>query len=142
VLLISSRVRFCSSPEARRQTEPYVRNRNGEEIFRQHGESFHLEGSKPYYLGPGLSERIESEFGSKDLGSIGFLYRRYWIHSIFATNADERISNLGLRVKYDITARSQLSVEYEWYLRNSTYRGEYALSKIKSALEAYYIFKF
>jgi hypothetical protein len=114
----------------------------GEGIFRQYGEAFHLEGSKPYYLGPGLSGRIESEFGKKDFGSISFLYREYWIHSIFATDADERISNLGLRIKYDLTAGSQLSLEYERYLRNSTYRGEYVLSKAKSALKAYYIFRF
>jgi hypothetical protein len=114
----------------------------GEGIFRQYGEVFHLEGSKPYYLGPGLSGRIESEFGKKGFGSVGFLYRKYWIHSIFATDADERISNLGLRIKYDIAPGSQVCVEYEQYLRNSTYRGEYALSKEKSALKAFYIFSF
>ena len=114
----------------------------GDGIFRKYGEVFQLEGSKPYYLGPGLSAKMAMEFGKRGMGSVGFSFRKYWIYSIFATNAAERISNLMLRMKYEITASSQVSVEYDWYLRDSTYRREYAIFKNKSSLKVFYIFKF
>ncbi|MFC2170063.1 DUF3943 domain-containing protein [Acidobacteriota bacterium] len=101
---------------------------------------FGMKINDPYYFGPGVLGRIKFEFGKRELGSIETGFSQYWVHSIY-TSADEFLGGLTLNINYDISKRSQISLGYDYYLRNASLKKQ-RFSKNKSAFRALYILKF
>lgn len=94
----------------------------------------------PYYLGPGLLGRIKTEFGKDNIGSIGTSLSQYWIHSLF-THANEFLTVLSFNFKCPFSNRAEISLGYEYYIRNASYH-ETRLSRKKHSVQASYVFKF
>ncbi len=94
----------------------------------------------PYYFGPGLLGRVKLEFGRRGLGSIDTGFSQYWVHSIY-TDVNEFLGILTLNLNCDISKRSQISVEYDYYLRHATLEDERVKSS-KPAVRAMYVLKF
>lgn len=94
----------------------------------------------PYYLGLGMLGRIELELGKKVLGSIHTSFSQYWEHFIL-TGAHEFLSILSLNLKYDLSNRSQISIGYEYYLRQGTHH-EQRMTRSKNAIRALYVMKY
>jgi hypothetical protein len=94
----------------------------------------------PYYSGPGMLGKVKLEFGKKDFGSIETGFSQYWVHSIY-TDADEFLTILSLNIKYDLSAKSQISLGYDYYLRHASLQERY-YTGAKPAFRALYIYKF
>jgi len=94
----------------------------------------------PYYFGPGMLGRFKFELGKKGLGSIHTGYSQYWVHSIF-TSANEFLGILTLKLNYEVTDWSQISLGYDYCLRYATLYDE-RYSGAKPAVRALYILKF
>lgn len=116
-------------------------------IFGGSSPSFELEdyhfGKKindPYYLGPGMLGRINLEFGKKGLGSIYTGFSKYWVYSMIP-HANEFLTISSLNLKCDLSRDSQISVEYDHYLRNASLQ-EQRYSGANYALRALYVLKF
>jgi len=94
----------------------------------------------PYHLGPGLLGRIKTEFGKVDIGSIGTSLSQYWVHSLF-THANEFLTVLSFNFKCPLSNRSEISLGYDSYIRNTSYY-ETRLSRKKHSVQASYVYKF
>ncbi len=101
---------------------------------------FGMKVNDPYYSGPGMLGKVKLEFGKKDFGSIETGFSQYWVHSIY-TDADEFLTILSLNIKYDLSAKSQISLGYDYYLRHASLQERYSTGA-KPALRALYIYKF
>lgn len=101
---------------------------------------FGMKVNDPYYSGPGMLGKIKLEFGKKDFGSIETGFSQYWVHSIY-TDADEFLTILSLNIKYDLSAKSQISLGYDYYLRHASLQERY-FTGAKPAIRALYIYKF
>jgi hypothetical protein len=62
------------------------------------------------------------------------------VHSIY-TDADEFLTILSLNIKYDLSAKSQICLGYDYYLRNASLQDRY-FTGAKPAVRAMYIYKF
>lgn len=116
-------------------------------IFGGSSPSFELEdyhfGKKindPYYLGPGMLGRFNLEFGKKGLGSIHTGFSKYWVYSMIP-RANEFLTISSLNLKCDVFHGSQISVEYDHYLRNASLK-EQRYSGANYAIRALYVLKF
>lgn len=94
----------------------------------------------PYEIGPGLLARIELEIGKKDLTSIQSRFTQYWLHSIHS-RADEFASTLSSNLNVDLTRRSRISLEYDYYSRNEIHQKR-VFSHRRNAIFILYILKF
>jgi hypothetical protein len=101
---------------------------------------FGMKVNDPYYSGPGMLGKVKLEFGKKDFGSIETAFSQYWVHSIY-TDADEFLTILSLNIKYDLSAKSQISLGYDYYLRHASLQERY-FTGAKPAIRALYIYKF
>ena len=84
--------------------------------------------------------RLKIEFGKRGLGSIHTGYSQYWVHSIY-TSANEYLGILSLKINYDLSSRSEISLGYEYYLRHASLQNE-RFSGTTPAVRALYILKF
>jgi len=105
-------------------------------------EEYHLgkRAKNPYFLGPGMLGRVNLEFGKEGFGSIQTGFSHYWIHCM-TTHANEFLNISSLSLKYDLSSKSQLSLEYDYYLRNANYQQQ-EFSGAKYAIRALYVLKF
>jgi len=105
-------------------------------------ENYHLgkRDKGPYFLGTGMLGKINLEFGKEGLGSIQTGLSRYWVRSM-STPANEYLFISSLNINYDLSAKSQIRFEYDYYLRNGTFE-EQSASQESFALRALYVFKF
>lgn len=100
---------------------------------------FGMKTNDPYYFGPGMLGRVKLEFGKRGLGSIDTGFSQYWVHSIY-TSANEFLGILSLNINCDISSNSQISLGYDYYLRQASLLDE-KYSGAKSAVRASYNFK-
>ncbi len=94
----------------------------------------------PYFLGPGMLGRINFELGRDGFGSISTGLSKYWVHCL-TTQANEFLLISSLNIRYDLTSVSQISLEYDYYLRNGTLQEQRA-SGDNYTLRALYVVKF
>jgi hypothetical protein len=102
--------------------------------------NFEKEGNEPYHFGPGIMGKIKLELGKKGLGSIYTGFSQYWVHATLA-DANEFMSVISLDLNYDMSERSQISLGYDYYLRNGRLEDQ-RLTKRKNALRAMYVLNF
>lgn len=105
-------------------------------------EEYHLgkKADDPYYLGPGMLGRIKLEFGKRGFGSILTGLSKYWVHSMI-TDANEWLVISSFNLRYDLSKKTQISLEYDYYLRNATLQ-EQSFSGANSSVRALYVLKF
>jgi len=101
---------------------------------------FDKESRDPYHFGPGILGRIKLELGKKYLGSIHTGFSRYWIHSLVA-DANEFMSIISLDLNFDLSKSSQISLRYDYYLRNANHQDQHVAIK-KDAVRAMYVLNF
>lgn len=101
---------------------------------------YEKEGNEPYHFGPGIMGRVKLELGKKGLGSIYTGFSQYWVHASLA-DANEFMSVVSLDLKYDMSEKSQISLGYDYYLRNGRLENQ-RTSKSKNAIRAMYILNF
>lgn len=102
--------------------------------------NYEKEGNEPYHFGPGIMGRIKFELGKKGLGSIYTGFSQYWVHATLA-DANEFMSIISLDLNYDMSERSQISLGYDYYLRNGRLE-EQRLTRSKNAVRAMYVINF
>jgi len=102
--------------------------------------NFEKEGNEPYHFGPGIMGRIKLELGKKGLGSIYTGFSQYWVHASLA-DANEFMSVISLDLNYSMSEKSQISLGYDYYLRNGRLEDQ-RLTKRKNALRAMYVLNF
>ena len=95
---------------------------------------------RSYYLGPGMLGRFMMELGRRGLGSIHTGFSQYWVHCAF-THTNEFLSILSLNLRYDLSRNSQLSLGYEYYLRQAKNQ-EQRFTGTQDTVRALYVFKF
>lgn len=101
---------------------------------------FDKESRDPYHFGPGILGRIKLELGKKYLGSIHTGFSRYWIHSLVA-DANEFMSIISFDINFDLSNASQISLGYDYYLRNANNQDQHVAIK-KDAVRAMYVLNF
>jgi len=94
----------------------------------------------PYYLGPGMMGRINLEYGKTDFGSIGASLSQYWIHSMF-TDVNEFLTILSFDLHYPLSKRLELSVGYDYSIRNALFQ-ETRFYREKHSVRALYVYRF
>jgi hypothetical protein len=102
--------------------------------------NFEKEGNEPYHFGPGIMGKIKFELGKKGLGSVYTGFSQYWVHATLV-DANEFMSVISLDLNYDVSERSQISLGYDYYLRNGRLEDQ-RLSRSKNALRAMYVLNF
>jgi hypothetical protein len=102
--------------------------------------NYEKEGNEPYHFGPGILGRVRLELGKKGLGSIFTGFSQYWIHATLA-DANEFMSVVSLDFNINMTAKSQISFGYDYYLRNGRLDDQ-RLTRSKNAVRAMYVFNF
>jgi hypothetical protein len=102
--------------------------------------NFEKEGNEPYHFGPGILGRIKFELGKKGLGSLNTGFSQYWVHATLA-DANEFLSVISLDLNYDMSERSQISLGYDYYLRNGRLEDQH-LTRSKNAVRAMYVLNF
>ena len=102
--------------------------------------NFEKEGNEPYHFGPGIMGKIKLELGKKGIGSIYTGFSQYWVHATLA-DANEFMSVISLDLNYDMSERSQISLGYDYYLRNGSLENQ-RLTKSKNVLRAMYVLNF
>lgn len=102
--------------------------------------NFEKEGNEPYHFGPGIMGRIKLELGKKGLGSIYTGFSQYWVHATLA-DANEFMSVISLDLNYDMSESSQISLGYDYYLRNGRLEDQ-RLTRRKNAFRAMYVLNF
>ena len=95
---------------------------------------------KRYYLGPGVLGRFMMELGRRGLGSIHTGFSQYWVHCAF-THTNEFLRILSFNLRYDLSRNSQISLGYEYHLRQAKNQ-EQRFTGIKDTVRALYVFKF
>ncbi len=101
---------------------------------------FEKENNSPYHFGPGILGRLKFELGKKSLGSVQTSLSQYWVHSMIA-DANEFMSILSFDLNCNLTQGSQISLGYDYYLRNASLE-EQRFSNRKSAVRAMYVLTF
>jgi hypothetical protein len=101
---------------------------------------FEKEGNEPYHFGPGIMGKVKFELGKKGLGSIYTGLSQYWVHATLA-DANEFMSVISLDLNYDMSERSQISLGYDYYLRNGRLEDQ-RITRSKNAVRAMYILNF
>ena len=102
--------------------------------------NYEKEGNEPYHFGPGIIGRIRLELGKKGLGSIFTGISQYWIHATLV-DANEFMSVVFLDLNLNTSKRSQISLGYDYYLRNGRLEGQH-LTRSKNAVRAMYVLSF
>ncbi len=102
--------------------------------------NFEKEGNKPYHFGPGILGRIKFELGKKGLGSIYTGFSQYWVHAALA-DANEFMSVISFDLNYNMSEKSQISLGYDYYLRNGSLEDQH-LTRHKNAVRATYVLNF
>jgi len=102
--------------------------------------NFEKEGNQPYHFGPGILGKIKLELGKKGLGSLYTGFSQYWVHATLA-DANEFMSVISLDLNYDMSAKAQISLGYDYYLRNGRFEDQ-RLTKSKNAIRAMYVLNF
>jgi hypothetical protein len=102
--------------------------------------NYEKEGNEPYHFGPGMLGRIRLELGKKGLGSIFTGFSQYWVHASL-TDANEFMSVVSLDLNVNMSERSQISLGYDYYLRNGQLEDQ-RLTKSKNAVRAMYVLNF
>jgi hypothetical protein len=102
--------------------------------------NYEKEGNESYHFGPGILGRIKFELGKKGLGSLYTGFSQYWVHATLA-DANEFMSVISFDLNYDMSERSQISLGYDYYLRNGRLEDQH-LTKSKNAVRAMYVLNF
>ena len=102
--------------------------------------NYEKEGNEPYHFGPGILGRIRLELGKKGLGSLHTGFSQYWVHATLA-DANEYMSVLSFDLNYDMSERTQISLGYDYYLRNGRLESQ-RLTRSKNAVRAMYVIHF
>ena len=102
--------------------------------------NYEKEGNEPYHFGPGIMGRLKLELGKKGLGSIYTGFSQYWVHATLA-DANEFMSVISLDLNYSVSEKSQISLGYDYYLRNGNLENQ-RITKRKNALRAMYVLNF
>jgi hypothetical protein len=102
--------------------------------------NYEKEGNEPYHFGPGILGRIKFELGKKGLGSLNTGFSQYWVHATLA-DANEFMSVISLDLNYDMSDKSQISLGYDYYLRNGRLEDQ-RTTKSKNAVRAMYVINF
>ena len=84
--------------------------------------------------------RFMMELGRRGLGSIYTGFSQYWVHCAF-TNTNEFLSILSLNLRYDLSRNSQISLGYEYYLRQAKNQ-EQRFTGTRDTVRALYVFRF
>ena len=102
--------------------------------------NFEKEGNEPYHFGPGILGRIKFELGKEGLGSLYTGFSQYWVHAELA-DANEFMSIISLDLNYDMSDNSQISLGYDYYLRDGRLDKQ-RLMRSKNAIRAMYVISF
>jgi hypothetical protein len=102
--------------------------------------NYEKEGNEPYHFGPGIMGRLKLELGKKGLGSIYTGFSQYWVHATLA-DANEFMSVISLDLNYSVSEKSQISLGYDYYIRNGSLENQ-RITKRKNALRAMYVLNF
>jgi hypothetical protein len=102
--------------------------------------NYEKEGNEPYHFGPGILGRIRFELGKRGLGSIYTGFSQYWVHATLV-DANEFLSVISLDLNYNMSESSQISLGYDYYLRNGNYENQ-SLTRRKNAVRAMYVINF
>lgn len=95
---------------------------------------------RPHHYGPGIMGKIKLELGKKGLGSIHTAFSQYCLRSVYA-EANEALGIWSLNLNYDVSGGSQISIGYNYYLRNATL-GEQRYRGAKNTVRAMYVLNF
>lgn len=101
---------------------------------------YEKEGNEPYHFGLGILGKIKFELGKRGLGSLNTGFSQYWVHATLA-DANEFMSVITLDLNYDMSERSQISLGYDYYVRNGQLEDQ-RLTKSKNAVRAMYVLHF
>ncbi len=102
--------------------------------------NYEKEGNEPYHFGPGILGRFRFELGKKGLGSIHTGFSQYWVHATLA-DANEFLSVVSLDFNFNMSKGSQISLGYDYYLRNGSLEDQ-RLTRSKNAVRAMYVLNF
>jgi len=102
--------------------------------------NYEAEGNEPYHFGPGIMGKVKFELGKKGLGSLNTGFSQYWVHATLA-DANEFMSVISLDLNFDMSEKSQISLGYDYYLRNGRLDDQ-RLTISKNAIRAMYVLNF
>jgi hypothetical protein len=101
---------------------------------------YELENTQPYHFGPGLMGKIKFEMGKKGLGSFYTGFSKYWINATLV-DAKEVMSVISFDLNLNMSARSQISLGYDYYIRSARLENQH-FTRSKNAIRAMYVLSF